>query len=101
MRRFLFIPFLAMGFSLPVQAVELIPMNIKRIEKDYYQTTDEQIHIRTRHCDEYAYVDDTVLRFEPYGLENTLTFASGAVCEVKALYDRAASYVTSSSQLRR
>jgi hypothetical protein len=101
MSRYLFLPLLALGWSLPVQAMEKIPLNIKRIERDYYQTTDELTWIRTRHCAEDAYVDDALLSFEPYGLENTLTFASGAVCEVKAVYDRATSIVTSSSQLRR
>ncbi|WP_457788238.1 hypothetical protein [Pseudomonas sp. PL-6] len=101
MSRFLFVPILALPLSLPLPAAELIPMNIKRIDRDHYQTTDELIHIRTRHCAEYAYVEDALLSFEPYGLENTLTFSSGAVCDVKAVYDRAANYVTSSSQLRR
>lgn len=101
MSRFLFILLLEMLLPLPLQAAELIPVNIKRIERDHYQTTDGLIHIRTRHCAEYAYTEDALLTFEPYGLENTLTFSSGAVCDVKVLYDRAASHVTSSSQLRR
>lgn len=84
-----------------VQAVELIPVNIKRVDRNHYETTDELIHIITRNCMEYVYADDALVTFEPYGLENTLTFGSGAVCDVKIMYDRAANYVTSSSQLRR
>lgn len=85
----------------PAQAQEQVLLNIKRIDRDHYETTDELIHIITRNCMEYAYTDDAVITFEPYGLENTLKFRSGATCDVKLIYDRAANYVTSASQLRR
>lgn len=41
MSRFLFVPILALPLSLPLPAAELIPMNIKRIDRDHYQTTDD------------------------------------------------------------
>jgi hypothetical protein len=75
-----------------VGAVERIPVNIKSIERNHYQTIEESMHIHTRYCDEIAYADSALLVFEPYGLENKLVFRSGVTCEVTQVYDRDAYY---------
>lgn len=75
-----------------VDAVERIPINIKSVERNHYQTIEESMHIHTRYCDEIAYADSALLVFEPYGLENKLVFRSGVICEVTQVYDRDASY---------
>ncbi len=71
-----------------VAAAEQIPVNLKRLSKDHYQSTDELLNITTRFCYEDAYTDDALLIFEPYGLENKLKFRSGTNCEVLTVYDR-------------
>ncbi|ARS50976.1 hypothetical protein CO724_03150 [Ectopseudomonas mendocina] len=75
-----------------VGAVERIPVNIKSVERNHYQTIEESMHIHTRYCDEIAYADSALLVFEPYGLENKLVFRSGVTCEVTQVYDRDAYY---------
>lgn len=75
-----------------VAAVERIPINIKSVERNHYQTIEESMHIHTRYCDEIAYADSALLVFEPYGLENKLVFRSGVTCEVTQVYDRDAYY---------
>jgi hypothetical protein len=75
-----------------LSAMERIPVNIKSIEKNHYQTIEDGMHIHTRYCDEIAYADSALLVFEPYGLENKLVFRSGIACEVIQVYDRDAYY---------
>jgi len=79
-----------------VGAVERIPVNIKSVERNHYQTIEESMHIHTRYCDEIAYADSALLVFEPYGLENKLVFRSGVTCEVTQVYDRDAYYTRTS-----
>jgi hypothetical protein len=78
--------------SASVDAVERIPVSIKSVERNHYQTLEEGMHIHTRHCDEIAYADNALLVFEPYGLENKLVFRSGVSCEVTQVYDRDSYY---------
>lgn len=78
--------------AVSVGAVERIPVNIKSVERNHYQTLEEGMHIHTRYCDEIAYADNALLVFEPHGLENKLVFRSGVSCEVTQVYDRDAHY---------
>lgn len=64
---------------------EMYTVNVKRIDKDLYKT-DEGFYIQTKYCYEYAYGDDAVLKYEPYGYDNKLIFDSGSVCDVEKVF---------------
>lgn len=66
-------------------AAEMYAVNVKRVDKDLYKT-DQGVYIQTKYCYEYAYGDDAVLKYEPYGYDNKLIFDSGEVCEVEKVF---------------
>lgn len=66
-------------------AAEMYAVNVRRIDKDLYKTSDG-VYIQTKYCYEYAYGDDAVLIYEKYSYDNKLVFDNGTVCEVEKVF---------------
>lgn len=72
---------LMLFLSMPAWA-EFYKVNITRIEKDLYKTT-EGVFIETKYCYEYATREDAVLSYERYSYDNKLIFSNNQSCDVK------------------
>ena len=73
---------LCVGMFLPVWAhAEINQVNVKKVEKDLYQTSDGT-YIQTNACYADANGNDAVLKFEKYACDNNLRFDPKTICEV-------------------
>jgi len=92
MRRALLVPVLALlpqALPAPVSATPLpewYRATVTRIDQEVYRDSTSNVLIITQFCYEYAYSEDVVVKYEPYGFDNKLFFGDGETCDVKAIY---------------
>lgn len=71
---------LACCFS-TVAIAELYKVSVTRADQDIYREQGGLV-ILTRHCFEFVYYEDAVLKYEPGDYSNKLIFKSGTTCDV-------------------
>ncbi len=62
-------------------------LTVKRIDGNWYETTDGKYLIRTKYCYEYGYAEDIILKYEKYAYDNYIFFIdSGEKCDLDSIY---------------
>ena len=68
-----------------VAMADLYEVNVKRIDKDLYKTS-EGVYIETQYCYHYTYGEDAILKYEPYSYDNKIIFDNDDSCDVKRVF---------------
>lgn len=78
---------LVSSFSITSVAGSLYQVTVTRRDTDIYAFTSgiSTGVIVTKYCYELAFMDEAVLKYDPYSYDNKLIFSNGTSCDVKGI----------------